>query len=150
VDLSPDLGLRDATRQRLRGLRLGLPPSEVRVRDMASCTEVIEDRAQRPCSTQETGILSVDLASTRTLTFRMRFCLAPTSSSPSYMSTRSSSGFSTTSSGTVPASSTSVTRSPRASASSSVMYSAIGSRRGKRGATTIPRCSTASPSWMWL
>ena len=72
-----------------------------------------DDRDQRPCSTQETGIVSFDFASTRTLTLRMRFCFAPTSSSPSYSSTRSSSGFSTTSSGTLPASSTSVMRRPR-------------------------------------
>ena len=42
----------------------------------------------RPCSTHDTGIVSVVFASTRTLTFRMRFCFAPTSSSPSYRRTR--------------------------------------------------------------
>ncbi|OFW75604.1 MAG: hypothetical protein A2Y55_03125 [Actinobacteria bacterium RBG_16_68_12] len=36
----------------------------------------------------DTGIRSVVFASTRTLTFRMRFCFAPTSSSPSYRRTR--------------------------------------------------------------
>src|SRR4029453_6474348 len=38
-------------------------------------------------------------------------------------------------------------RSPRGRASSSVTYVATGSRRGKSGVTTIPRCSTESPSW---
>ena len=47
----------------------------------------------------------------------------------------------------MPASEASSTRKPRGSASSRVTYSATGSRRGKSGVTTIPRCSTGSPSW---
>ena len=75
---------------------------------------------QRPCSTHETGIVRLDFASTSTLTLRIRFCFAPSSSSPSYSRTRSASGFSTTSSGTVPDSLVSRMRRPPASASSSV------------------------------
>jgi hypothetical protein len=40
-------------------------------------------RDQRPCSTNETVIRSVVSAAMSTLTFSMRFCFAPTSSSPS-------------------------------------------------------------------
>ena len=109
--------------------------------------KLLETERQRPCSVHDTGMRSVDPAATSTLTFRIRFCFAPTSSAPSYSRTSSASGFATVSSGTSPASLVSVIVSPRASAASSVMYRARGSRSGNSGAMTIPRCSTGSPSW---
>ena len=64
-------------------LRLGLAPPKLGMRDVPAGLKNADLRDQRPCSTQETGIRSEVLASTSTLTFRMRFCFAPTSSSPS-------------------------------------------------------------------
>ena len=112
-----------------------------------------DSRRQRPCSTHETGIVRLDFASTSTLTLRMRFCFAPSSSSPSYRRTRSASGFSTTSSGTLPDSLVSRIPRPPASASSSVTYAATGSRRGRagrrrsRGARRARRSGSGSRSW---
>ena len=78
----------------------------------------------RPCSTQLTGITRVDWAATRMVVLTIRFCLAPTSSSPSRIRTIFSARLITRRSGTEPAASTSGTSmSPAESASSRVRYS---------------------------
>jgi Putative ATP-dependent Lon protease len=59
---------------------------------------------------------------------------------------KSSSGFQTRSSGTLPPSLTSSMRKPRGRASSNVTYSATGFRSGKTGTIVIPRRVTGSPS----
>ncbi len=74
---------------------------------------------------------------TRIVRLTMRFCLAPTSSSPSTMSTWRGLSLTTCSSGTRPASDTSVTRAvPAATASVSVSYHGSGAgwrRSGEDG-----------------
>ena len=55
----------------------------------------LERYRHRPCSTQLTGILTLLLAAIRTDVFSTRFCFAPTNSSPSRKSTRTSPLFST-------------------------------------------------------
>ena len=50
----------------------------------------LERYRHRPCSTQLTGILTLLLAAIRAEVFSTRFCFAPTSSSPSMNSTRTS------------------------------------------------------------
>ncbi len=75
---------------------------------------------QRPASTHDTGMTMAVCAPASTVTLRMRFCLAPISSSPSSSSTGWSASLTSLSSGTLPIAETSVTRaSPRATASSS-------------------------------
>ena len=97
-------------------------PCGERVLPEAKCLLVCR---QRPCSTQLTGTLIFDLAGTRIDVFRMRFCLAPRSSSPSRKRTRQSPVFSTRSSGTEPPSLTSWTATVEAAmASSASWYSA--------------------------
>ena len=49
----------------------------------AAAAKVAERRRQRPASTQLTGIGVTDASASSTVRLRMRFCLAPTSSSPS-------------------------------------------------------------------
>ena len=49
----------------------------------AAAANVAERRRQRPASTQLTGIGVTDASASSTVRLRMRFCLAPTSSSPS-------------------------------------------------------------------
>ena len=69
-----------------------------------------ERACQRPRSTQETGMTTFWFAPTRMVMLSTRFCLAPTSSSPSRRSTRPGEALSRSSSGTVPAAEVSVTR----------------------------------------
>src|SRR5262245_54981287 len=102
----------------------------------------------RPSSTHDTGTFVSRAGGASTVTLRIRFCFAPSSSSPSYSRTLDSSGLVTRSSGTEPASLTSVTRSPSGRASSRVTYAAFGCRRGNSGAIASPPWATGSPSWM--
>src|SRR4051794_22023944 len=59
---------------------------------------------------QETGSTSSEPGATKTLEFTTRFCLAPTSSSPSRIKTRRAPSFTTRSSGALPTSFSSTTR----------------------------------------
>ena len=81
--LVPDLALRDAARERLRGLRLRLAPAKLRVGDVRCPASNDAERAPAPLLDARDGDAELDCASTSTLTLRMRFCFAPTSSSPS-------------------------------------------------------------------
>ncbi len=79
-----------------------------------------ERQAQRPASTHETGLLTSWKAPTRMVRFSTRFCLAPTSSSPSTSRMSRSDLLRNSSSGTEPPSEISVTSArPASSASSS-------------------------------
>src|SRR5215831_12563530 len=91
--------------------------------------------AQRPRSTQDTGIGVTDRAGTRMEMFTIRFCFAPTSASPSTIRIDRSERFSNLSSGTEPDVDVSVTlATPLASASSSSRYGggpSLDPRKGK-------------------
>ena len=65
---------------------------------------------------------------TRTVTLTIRFCFAPTSSSPSRMSTGVAPEFLTRSSGTWPAAETSVTFTVPSASASSRLFGSIASR----------------------
>ena len=83
-------------------------------------------RCQRPCSTQLTGIVSCERAATSTVVLSTRFCLAPTSSSPSSSKSGRSARFVTLRADTTPSWSTSVTT---AASLASVSVSQSGSAR---------------------
>ena len=83
-DLLPDRGLRDAALER-RALRAARPcAGAARGRRACGADAKCALRAcQRPSSTHETGIRVSLRAATSTVTLRIRFCFAPSSSSPS-------------------------------------------------------------------
>ena len=110
-----------------------LPPSRIECRTLSSFSarpRALWTRSltskwgvrydHRPASTHDTGMIVVRSAGISMVRLATRFCLAPTSSSPSTISTGRSARFSTLSSGTLPPSDTSrMVTSPFLSPSSS-------------------------------
>ena len=147
IHLVPDLALRHASRERLRRERFRLEPAQVGVRDVRRRAEAIAPPA--PAALLDAGDGDLELRARADehadvedpVLLRSDELLAVVEEhgiAGGVLDVQLRHGA---------PSEVSVIFRPRGSASSSVTYAAIGSRRGREGVTTTPRCSTGSPSW---